>query len=66
MSDSDDCDWFDKDEDALMRDFERNMKAKEAERMEEHIKVPTNTLGELLQCNLKLNILLSLLTLLFR
>ncbi|XP_058976341.1 NFX1-type zinc finger-containing protein 1-like [Musca domestica] len=44
MSDSDDCDWFDKDDDALMRDFERNMKAKEAERMEEHIKVPTNNL----------------------
>ncbi|XP_073817647.1 NFX1-type zinc finger-containing protein 1 [Musca autumnalis] len=44
MSDSDDCDWFDKDDDALMRDWERNMKAKEAERNEEHIKVPTNSL----------------------
>ncbi|XP_061393471.1 NFX1-type zinc finger-containing protein 1 [Musca vetustissima] len=44
MSDSDDCDWFDKDDDALARDWQKNMKAKEAERMEERIKVPTNTL----------------------
>uniref|UniRef100_A0A1I8NZ09 AAA+ ATPase domain-containing protein n=1 Tax=Stomoxys calcitrans TaxID=35570 RepID=A0A1I8NZ09_STOCA len=44
MSDSDDCDWFDKDDDDLMRDLQRTIKAKQAERMEEHIKVPTNTL----------------------
>lgn len=44
MSDSD-CDWFDKDDDDLMKDLEKTVKAKQAERMEEHIKGPANTLG---------------------
>ncbi|XP_075151258.1 NFX1-type zinc finger-containing protein 1 [Haematobia irritans] len=44
MSDSDDCDWFDKDDEDLMRDLQKTVEANQAKRMEEHIKEPTNTL----------------------
>lgn len=47
MSDSDDCDWFDKDEDDLMKDLQKTIKAKQMERMEEHVTLSSNTLGEI-------------------
>lgn len=47
MSDSDDCDWFDKDEDDLMKDLQKTIKAKQMERMEEHVTFSSNKLGNI-------------------
>lgn len=44
MSDSD-CDWFDKDDDDLIKDVQKTLKIKQLENTE-YIKATTNYLGE--------------------
>lgn len=44
MSDSD-CDWFDKDDEELVKDVQKTLKTKQTENTE-YIKAATNTIGK--------------------
>lgn len=44
MSDSD-CDWFDKDDDELIKDVQKTLKTKQQANTE-YIKTTTNTIGK--------------------
>lgn len=44
MSDSD-CDWFDKDDDELIKDVQKTLKTNQTETTE-YIKTTTNTIGK--------------------